>query len=232
VAAFALERAPKGSVALGVQPAEGATVVSNYATHTSRPPKTLTEAEQKLVLRVSGEHARGFRDHVVISLALGTGLRCHEIAALNVGDVFREGGRPRRHVVLHTYKRSAKKRPPLQEVVIPDDLLYKLEKFWAYKARRGESLEPEAPLFVSRERQRVSTRTLRHMFAKWQERAGLERRRNFHTLRHSAVTNVYRRTRDAKLAQVFARHSNLATTSIYTHADDEERLRAFRELPC
>jgi integrase/recombinase XerC len=206
--------------------------VSHYTSNIPRPPKTLTDIEQKRVLRASGEHVRGFRDHVIISFALGTGLREHEIAALDVGDVFHDDGTPRRHVYLRVFKRSARKHPAQQEVIVPDDLFYKLQKFWAHKQRTLEPLASEAPLFFSREGRRISTRTLRHMFARWQERAGFERKRTFHQLRHTACTNLYRRTKDPKLVQVFARHTNLATTSIYTHADDEERLRAFRQQPC
>ncbi|MCZ6726176.1 MAG: hypothetical protein O7A98_02335 [Acidobacteria bacterium] len=39
-------------------------------------PTTLTTAEQKLILRVTSKHQR---DHLIISLALGTGLRLGEI---------------------------------------------------------------------------------------------------------------------------------------------------------
>ena len=205
--------------------------MSHYASDTARPAKTLTEAEQKQILRVSGEHVRGFRDHLILAFALGTGLREHEIAALNVGDVFHPDGRPRRRFPLRVYKRSAA-RPAPQEVIVPDDLLYKLEKLWAYKQRAAEPLTPDAPVFLSRHGKRIATRTLRHLFAVWQERAGLERRLNFHQLRHTACTNLYRRHRDPTMVQRFARHTSLKTTSIYMHPDDEEMMQAIRLLPC
>jgi integrase len=40
-------------------------------------------------------------------VALGTGLREHEIAALDVGDVLHEDGRVRRRITLRTFKRSS-----------------------------------------------------------------------------------------------------------------------------
>ena len=46
-----------------------------------RPPRTMTDAEQALLLKATGEHARGFRDHVLFSMALGTGLRESELLA-------------------------------------------------------------------------------------------------------------------------------------------------------
>ncbi len=40
-------------------------------------PTTLTQAEQRTILRATAKH---LRDHLIISLALGTGLRLGEIA--------------------------------------------------------------------------------------------------------------------------------------------------------
>lgn len=45
-----------------------------YATD-RRPLKTMTDSEQAVPLRITGEHARGFTDHVLFSMALGTGPR-------------------------------------------------------------------------------------------------------------------------------------------------------------
>jgi integrase/recombinase XerC len=69
-------------------------------------------------------------------------------------------------------------------------------------------------------------------FAWWQRKAGFDRVYNFHLLRHSAVTNVYRATRDLFLAQRFARHASPLTTVIYTHPADEELAEGIRDLPC
>jgi integrase len=46
-------------------------------------PQTLTRAEQQALLRASATHPR---DHLIFSLALGTGLRLAEIVRLDVGD--------------------------------------------------------------------------------------------------------------------------------------------------
>jgi hypothetical protein len=39
---------------------------------------------------------------------------------------------------------------------------------------------------------------------------------------HTAVTNVYRASRDLFLAQRFARHVNPLTTTVYPHPSDQE----------
>ena len=55
-------------------------------------PTTLTTDEQRLILRAT---AGNVRDHTIISLALGTGLRLAEVVGLDVGDVFAPDGTPR-----------------------------------------------------------------------------------------------------------------------------------------
>lgn len=203
-----------------------------YASTIRRPPRTLTDIEQARLLKITGEHRDGFRDHVVLSLALGTALRQHELAALDVGDVVNESGRVRRVVTLRVFKRSSSD-PAGQEIVIPDACWYKLTKFIAWKRGRGESLEPDAPLFVSRRGLRIATRTLRAMFQRWQLQAGVDRVFSFHALRHTSLTNAYRReSRDIGLVQRMARHKNVETTMIYTAPSDQDVEDAFRRQPC
>ena len=52
-------------------------------------PQTLTRDEQQALLEASAGH---IRDHLILSMALGTGLRLGEIVGLNVGDVYLPGG--------------------------------------------------------------------------------------------------------------------------------------------
>jgi integrase len=63
-------------------------------------------------------------------------------------------------------------------------------------------------------------------------KAGSDRLYPFHALRHTAVTDVYRASRDLFLAQRFARHVSPLTTTIYTHPSDQEMFERIRQLPC
>jgi len=201
-----------------------------YAANISQPPRTLTQHEQRLLLKTCGEHPAGYRDHVIFSMALGTGLREHEILALDVGDIF-VGDRARRRFILQVFKRSSQ-APAHQEVVLPDTLRAKLDKLYRWKRSNGESVTPEAPVFLSRNGNRLSARQLRERFRYWQKRAGFERIFSFHSARHSAITNIYEATRDIRLAQRFARHKSITSTQIYTHPSDETLFRAVQDLPC
>ena len=189
-------------------------------------PPTLTQDEQRLILRATTKHAR---DHVIISLALGTGLRLGEIVGLNVGDVYAPDGTPKVRVRV---RREIAKGGRAGDVFLPDRLVTKMVRFWKWKKRRGERLDAAAPLFCAQSGRRLSKRRVQFMWRTWQERAGFDRLYPFHSLRHTAVTNVYRQTRDLFLAQRFARHASPLTTTVYTHPSDEEMRDRVRRLSC
>ena len=201
-----------------------------YADRVTRAPRTLSEREQRALLAVTGQHKDGFRDHVVFSVALGTALREHEILALNIGDVF-DGDRARRRVQLQVFKRS-NDDASTQEVLLPDNVRAKLDKLLLWKRQAGERLDADAPVFVSRKGNRLSTRQLRHAFKQWQARAEFDRPFHFHALRHTACTNLYRASRDIRLTQRFARHKAITSTAIYTHPTDEDLIRSLQHLTC
>jgi len=205
--------------------------MSQYASAITRPPKTLTEREVALLLRTTGQHKDGFRDHVLISLALATGLREHELLALDVGDLTDEAGRVRRHVRLRVFKRSSDETAH-QEIVLSDTVRAKLEKLLRGRRDEDHDFGPTSPIFISRLGRRLSSRQLRRAFREWQKRAGLDRYFHFHAIRHTACTTVYRNTRDLRLTQRFARHRSVLSTAIYTHPSDDELLRAVQAIPC
>lgn len=213
--------------------------MSNYA-YRGAPPTTLTDDEQRAVLRASGETWEGYRDHVIVALALGAGLREHEIAALDVMDVVprsdeQAGPIPiRRRIRLRVFKGGG--RAPARHaewVVLSEELRRKLARLVRrYESPTG-SLLLTAPLFRSRqggEEARLSLRQIRTMWQRLQRRAGLERHFRFHDLRHTFVSNVYRGSRDQHLAMRMARHRRPETTAIYIHASDEEMARAANRL--
>lgn len=188
-------------------------------------PQTLTAAEQHALLSAASQHPR---DHLIFSLALGTGLRLAELVGLNVGDVYLDST-PRQRIKL---RREIAKGGRTGDVFLPDALIPKLEQFWGYKRRAGEGLELDSPLFCNQSRERISKRRVQHSFRCWQIKVGFGRLYPLHALRHTAVTNVYRSSRDLFLAQRFARHVSPLTTIIYTHASDEDLLNGVRALDC
>src|SRR2546426_10967638 len=91
-------------------------------------PPTLTHAEQRTILRAT---AKNSRDHLIYSLALGTGLRLAEIVGLNVGDVYTPDGRPKNRVRLRS---EIAKNGRAGDAFLPDAPLVQLREFLRHKA--------------------------------------------------------------------------------------------------
>jgi site-specific recombinase XerC len=190
------------------------------------PPKTLSAEEQALLLEVIARKGSR-RDLALFTLALGTGLRLREILGLNVGDVTTRSGGVVWKVEL---PKAITKGRRGGTAFLSERVRRVLADFLESKRACEEPLALKAPLFLSSQFRRLSLRQLQVSFKKWQEVAGFERPYNFHTLRHTAITNVYRATKDLFLTQRFARHANPITTVAYTHPSDEELYSAIAAL--
>jgi integrase len=211
----------------------------SYADRTKRPPRIPTDAEMARVFKVSGQHRDGFRDHVIISLAVGTGLRESEIVALNIEDVSPDAVKVYRTIRLKKWKLGTKAKKNRdgtrddQQVHLPDGTYYKLEKYLKSYLGEGEPASKyrlDTQLFWSREGNRLSTRRVREMWREWQKAAKFDHLYPFHALRHKAITNAYAATGNIRIAQRVARHARLDTTTRYEHASDEQVATAIKGL--
>jgi len=114
-------------------------------------PQTLTRTEQNALLRVT---RRNLRDHLIYSLALGTGLRLVEIVDLNVGHVYTTDGKPKNRVRLRP---ETARNGRAGDVFLPDVLLVKFRRFWRNSNGERLHLRPDAG-FVKRQPRSLTTR--------------------------------------------------------------------------
>ena len=190
------------------------------------PPKTLSAEEQARLLEVVARQGSR-RDLALLTLALGTGLRLSELVGLNVGDVTTKSGEVAWKV--HLPKGITKGRRG-GVAFLPEKVRSVLADHLASKRVIGLSMAQKAPLFQSSQTRRLSLRRVQVIFVHWQRVAGFGRPYHFHALRHTAITSVYRATKDLFLTQRFARHANPITTVAYTHPSDEELYSGIREI--
>ena len=146
---------------------------------------------------------------------------------MNVEDA----SRPKTDIIVKGWTQEGEKRERIKTVYFPKIVREHLARFLRIKGKIGESEDPEAPLFMSREGTRLSSRQAQREFKKWMKEAGIEGRLTPHALRHTAATKLLRRTGNAKLVQRYLGHSDVTTTlRFYVDVFPEDLERAAEML--
>lgn len=189
--------------------------------------KCLTQSEEDRFLSTVGRRKDAERAFMLYRLMLVTGLRIGEALRLNVEDA----GRPKTDIVVKGWTQEGEKRERIKTVYFPKTIREHLARFIRIKGKGGEDVEPEAPLFMSREGTRLSSRQAQREFKRWMKEAGIEGQLTPHALRHTAATKLLRRTGNAKLVQRYLGHSDVATTlRFYVDVFPEDLERAAEML--
>ncbi len=183
------------------------------------PGKFLTSKEAGELLSVAKHqaklaHARSkkiaVRDYFIIHLALVTGLRVVEIAALKCGDVYlsdtvcsllvRRGKGGKKRLVLFTgaFKKHCK-------------------EYFKWKQKIGESVEQEEPLIVSSNTGgHMTTRAIQKIFKRCAEKASLNSSYAIHCLRHTYACFLLKASNwNLRLVQKQLGHARISTTQVY-----------------
>ena len=160
---------------------------------------------------------KALRDYAIISLLLRTGLRTIEVIRASVEDIVFKGSQ---RVLLI----QGKGRDEKDNFVLLTDKSYK--PIAEYLATR--TISPTEPLFTSTSNnsngERLSTRTISYIAKEGLKAIGLDNKSfTAHSLRHTTAVNILRAGGSLEMAQFTLRHSNPATTQIYTATLNEER---------
>jgi len=161
---------------------------------------------------------KALRDYAIISLLLRTGLRTIEVIRATVEDITFKGGQ---RVLLI----QGKGRDEKDNFVLLTDKSYK--PIEDYLKTRG-NINSSEPLFTSTSNNskgdRLTTRTISYIAKEGLKAIGLDERSfTAHSLRHTTAVNILRAGGSLETAQFTLRHSNPATTQIYTATLNEER---------
>lgn len=159
------------------------------------------------------------RDKLILEMAYGCGLRVSELIGLNLGDINLEG-----QFVRVKGKGKKERIVPLGRVAI--------NVFRDYIKRReqeGEVLRGDTPVFVNKNKQRLSDRYVRTIIKKVREKAGIKKKISPHTLRHTYATHLLEGGADIRSIQELLGHSKLSTTQKYTHVAIDILLEQYRK---
>lgn len=173
-----------------------------------RLPKFLTLDQSKALLDVvlsCGDKYK-YRDYCILMLFLNCGIRLSELVGINVGDIRDDGS-------LRIIGKGNKERI----IYINDACKVAIENY--IKVRTIDGVKDKNALFISRNKNRLSQKTVQHLVGKYLELAGLGGMGySVHKLRHTAATLMYQEGGvDIRILKDILGHQNLGTTEIYTH---------------
>lgn len=173
----------------------------------------LTDAEATALLGACDQTTRtGRRDHAMFALAIQTGLRVSELTGLIIADLHTGTGA---HVHCVGKGRKERATPLLPDIIA-------IMNAWITERAATSGT---APLFATSTGRRLSRDAiearLRHTTARAAESCPSLADKNVtaHTLRHTAAMRLLHAGVDATVIALWLGHENVATTSIYIHAD-------------
>ena len=183
-------------------------------------PKYLT-LEQSMDLLNAVEGPYQSRDYCIITLFLNCGMRLSELVNINLNDI-----NHKEHVMRITGKGNKERLVYLNDACMDAIKTY-------LKDRPADGLIDREALFISRERKRISPKTVQAMVNKYLEKIGLGGPGySVHKLRHTAATLMYQYGEvDIRVLKDILGHENLGTTEIYTHISDEQMKKASKSNP-
>src|SRR5262249_9866877 len=170
-----------------------------------RLPLTVSPDEAERLLTKAGS----LRDHVMLSLGYGCGLRAGEIVRLKDGDIDSA-----QKIIRIKQSKGRKDR----HVMLPPELLVLLRQWWTVRPTRFDAGVPvgERWLFPGRRQgQHLTYRQLSRLFHESKETAGITKRVSLHSLRHSFATDLLDRGIHIRFIQALLGHSKLDTTARY-----------------
>lgn len=182
-------------------------------------PKYLTlEQSIELLNAVEGKYYQ--RDYCILTLFLNCGLRLSELVGLNFSDI-------RTDNTMRVLGKGNKERVIyLNEACINSINEYK-------KVRPVDGVKDKNALFISRNNNRISPKTVQAIVYKYLEKIGLDAQGySCHKLRHTAATLMYQQGGvDIRVLKEILGHENLGTTEIYTHLGSEQLEEASKRNP-
>ena len=173
-----------------------------------RLPETLGVDQLNNLLSTSDDDPLSRRDHAMLELLYGCGLRLSELTGLNLADIDWQ-----QQIVTATGKGNKQRRLPF------GDKAAAALKIWLKSRTLLLKQEEEGALFLSNKGKRIGNRSVQMRLKQWAVKKGLDSNAYPHMFRHSFASHILESSSDLRAVQELLGHANLSTTQIYTHLD-------------
>ncbi len=185
-------------------------------------PKYLSLEQSRMLLNCvyNDMNPNKERDFCILTLFLNCGLRLAELVGLNLNNIHDDNS-------LTVTGKGNKERI----VYLNSACIGALNNY--LKVRPVDGVKDREALFISRNKQRISRRTVQTIVENALDKSGLaDLGFSTHKLRHTAATLMYQYGDvDVLLLKEILGHENLSTTQIYTHVADDQLRKAVNLNP-
>jgi integrase/recombinase XerD len=186
-----------------------------------RLPAYLTAEEvERLLESQDVKSATGLRNRAILEVLYATGIRVSELTGLTLDRYNPEAG-----FVLVMGKGSKERVVPLGEVA--QDWIMKYKEEARPKLLKGRAC---SALFVSTRGSAMSRQMVWVAIKAAARNGGIAKDLSPHTLRHSFATHLLEHGADLRSVQLLLGHSDISTTQIYTHVEQERLKRIYKKF--
>ncbi len=188
-----------------------------------RQPVYLTLTETERLLDTINNEKNDFlrsRDLAIVFTFLTTGMRLSELVSIDITDIVNDH--------FNIIGKGNKERT----VYLTDNCLQLIYSYILVRAKYIGDKDIDA-LFISTRKKRISNRAVQSTIDKYLKKAGFDTSiYSTHKLRHTAATLMYKYGNvDIRALKDILGHSNVSTTQIYTHLDDDDLKNAVSKNP-
>lgn len=197
----------------------------------SSTPKTLTTEQCKRLLdalrSTNGtpkQVRRGIRNHTLALVMLDAGLRVSEVTGLEVNDLIFNNAPVTSVLVRPEIAKNKKERSVPVSTRLSEAISQMFVAYWSDHYKNGQhkafaSNVPDQPLTTRQLRRIISLAAI----------SALGRSVHPHVLRHTFASKLMRVT-NMRTVQELLGHSNIASTQIYTHPNEQDKHQAIEKM--
>ena len=167
------------------------------------------------ILKVYKSSNLKLRNHAIISLLYGCGLRVSEVCDIKMNDILIENKSNEGYIKVHGKGNKERLVPLIGKTFNNLNNYLKFDRMhFAMKKRNDE-------IFLSKSGKKLTRKIINDIINFSSKDLGLRIFPKPHTFRHSFATHLLKGGADLRFVQVLLGHSDISTTQIYTHMDKD-----------